>query len=148
MNTLIGHNNPSGRLPYTLYPVSYNLNSNHPCSVCSRYLFIICEQANMTQQRKINDYDLRSHEGLTYQWYTGALSGPALHQFGEGLSYTRFIFTWHDPPPTSVSTTGAHDELQYSVKVKNVGQRDGATAVLAFVVADGRMAPLRKLVGF
>lgn len=59
VNTIVGINNPSGRLPYTLYP------------------------ANMTAQRKINDYGLRSVEGLTYKWYSGRLSGPALWEFGE-----------------------------------------------------------------
>lgn len=32
--------------------------------------------------------------------------------------------------------------------MKNVGQRDGATAVLAFVTGNGRTAAIRKLVGF
>jgi hypothetical protein len=45
INTIVGSNNPSGRLPYTLYP------------------------SNMTTLRKINDYDLRSYDGLTYKWY-------------------------------------------------------------------------------
>ena len=95
VNTLIGSNNPSGRLPYTLYP------------------------ANMTAVRKINEYDLRAHEGLTYQWYSGSVSGPALWEFGAGGSYTNFSFTWQTPPQRVVSTVAdAETELSYSVTVR------------------------------
>ena len=125
VNTLVGLNNPSGRLPYTLYP------------------------ANMTVQRKINEYDLRSHDGLTYQWYTGRLSGPALWSFGEGGSYTTFNYTWSSPPPTAIATSQLYEELTYSVRVDNTGNRDGATTVLAFATGgDGQATPLQKLVGF
>ena len=95
INTVVGRNNPSGRLPYTLYP------------------------SNMTTHRKINDYDLRSYDGLTYKWYTGRLSGPALWEFGAGLSFTNFTFMWSKQEEATgvqtLHTTEASTELSWKV---------------------------------
>jgi hypothetical protein len=118
VRTIVGLNNPSGRLPYTLYP------------------------ANMTAARKINDYGLRNFEGLTYKWYTGRISGPALWSFGEGGSYTTFSFRWSsnnadEEGDLVLSTTAAAAEeqaepwqplLSHTVVVTNTGKRPGAMA--------------------
>ena len=128
INTIVGSNNPSGRLPYTLYP------------------------SNMTTHRKINDYDLRSYDGLTYKWYTGKISGPALWEFGAGFSFTNFNFTWSNQEEGAIQTlltTQASMQLAWKVVVTNTGKRAGTVAVLAFVEGgDGVKTPLRSLVGF
>jgi|EP01047_Picozoa_sp_COSAG01_P068728 hypothetical protein len=129
ISTIVGNNNPSGRLPYTLYPLS------------------------MTTHRKINDYDLRSFDGLTYKWYTGKLSGPALWEFGAGFTFTNFTFAWRKQEQAisvqTLHTTEAPVELSWKVVVSNTGKRAGAVAALAFVEGgDGVETPLRSLVGF
>jgi len=126
VRTLFGLNNPSGRLPYTLY------------------------SKNMVSHRNIHEMDLRSHEGLTYRWYTGKLSGPALWSFGDGGSYTSFHFEWiKGPRQVAISADAGIIPLSYVVRVSNVGNVPGSTPALAFVEGgDGVVAPLRALVGF
>jgi len=94
--------------------------------------------------------DLRSHEGLTYRWYTGKLSGPPLWSFGEGGSYTSFRFEWiRGPRQIAILADAGSTPLSYDVRVSNVGNVQGSTPVLAFVEGgDGHVAPLRALVGF
>jgi len=126
VRTLVGLNNPSGRLPYTLYP------------------------KNVISHRNIHEMDLRSHEGLTYRWYTGKLSGPALWNFGEGGSYTSFRFEWiRGPTKIAILAESGVAPLRYVVRVFNTGHVSGSTPVLAFIEGgDGQVAPLRALVGF
>lgn len=110
----------------------------------------------VTSQRDMLDMDLRSHEGLTYKWYSGKFSGPALWEFGYGLSYTNFTYQWMESHPnllTHASTTAmasqAQDSLSYAVNVTNTGPYAGATTVLGFIEGgDGVTRPFRALFGF
>jgi beta-glucosidase-like glycosyl hydrolase len=128
VNTLLGIANPSGRLPYTMYPNAVTIN------------------------RKMTDMDLRSVEGLTYKWYTGNTSGPPLYEFGFGMSYTSFKVEWSDiqgPAVTQLSVAdAATSELSYCVNVTNTGEREGSYSVLAFVEGDGVLRPIKSLFGF
>lgn len=127
----------------------------------------------------------RGYPGRTYRFYTG----PTIHAFGHGLSYTQFTHTLaHAPAQLTVrlSTSSASASASASaasllnatrpsravrvaharcegltvpvhVDVRNVGDRDGAHAVLVYHVAPssssssapaGTDAPARQLVAF
>jgi hypothetical protein len=100
----------------------------------------------------------KGYPGRTYRFYTG----PTIHPFGHGLSYTKFTHTLaHAPAQLSVRLTGHHAATASSlnttthlgraaadvrvsharceglsipvhVDVKNVGDRDGAHTVLVY----------------
>jgi len=127
INTLLGVSNPSGRLPYTMYPNT------------------------MTKNRKVTDMDLRSVEGVTYKWYTGHISGPPVFEFGFGLSYTTFKVEWGDQRHLALHQLAASEpdaKLEYCVNVTNTGQRRGAFSVLGFVNGDGSVRPFKSLFAF
>ena len=117
VDALTGAYNPGGKLPYTNYI-----------------------EENFSQQRDIRNTDLASGSGLTYQYYTGS----TLFDFGWGLSFTEFTYTWASGGQTAVT-------------VKNTGAVAGDAVVLAFVhdpnlpKATGLSAlraPLKRLAGF
>ena len=131
-DVLFGNVNPSGRLPNTVYPAEYI-------------------------KRSYFDMNLRDNGGCTYQHYTG----DALWEFGFGLSYTTFNYTWssgsigtdengvyrvHSSLAASVSDT----PLMYTVRVKNTGKVGGADSVLGFLKSSGEQpdAPIRELFDF
>ncbi|XP_065884016.1 uncharacterized protein [Dysidea avara] len=119
---IYGDVNPSGRLPYTIYPKDY------------------------VNQISFFDMGMRSKPGGTYKFYTG----DAVYPFGYGLSYTTFSFSWSEleklPPQLQVL-----DELstvQYQVTVTNTGSRSGTVAVLAYMTYSDVNAPMKQLFGF
>ncbi|KAH7104540.1 beta-xylosidase [Auriculariales sp. MPI-PUGE-AT-0066] len=135
VNILTGKAAPAGRLPSTQYPGSY---------IDLAY----------------TDINLRpssSSPGRTYQWYTGT----AVYEFGYGLHYTTFSFSWAKPPPktfniaTLTTKRGAKfldNEVMHSFKVKitNTGKVASDYVALLFVKtkAGPQPAPLKSLIGF
>ena len=70
-SVIFGQYNPGGRLPITFYPATY------------------IDQVAMT------DMSMRpssTNPGRTYKFYTG----QAVYEFGYGLSYTNFSYTWYN----------------------------------------------------
>ena len=129
-DVLYGKVNPSGRLPYTVYPADYI-------------------------KRSYFDMNLRGNGGCTYQYYTG----NALWEFGYGLSYTTFSYTWTEGSIAEnvfeVSSSLAASEvgdtpLVYTVVVKNIGSVAGADSVLGFLKSTNQSsdAPIRELFDF
>lgn len=72
------------------------------------------------------DYNMRAGKGFTYRYY----NGNALYPFGHGLSYTRFEYSDLKIDKTTLSK---EDEVTVSVKVKNVGDRDGEEVVQLYI---------------
>lgn len=140
LHTLTGKNNPSGKLPTTVYPASF------------------------VDNRSFFDMDMRSVDGITYQWYRK----DPLYEFGQGLSYTTFTYEWLDQQEeaqkASLSALKLRHEnaltskersleesgaLLYTVKVTNTGQTKGDAIVLGFITGgDGCTQPLKKLFDF
>ena len=135
---IIGQYNPGGRLPITFYPASY---------VDTVSMF---------------DMQMRSspaNPGRTYKFYTG----KAIFEFGYGLSYTTFNYSWSNDSVNSVLSIGSVMKnnhygkklrLQlYRVNVTNTGERAGDDVVLAFITPPRTSLldpspPIKKLFGF
>ena len=121
---LWGDVNPSGVLPFTIYPESF---------------------VNKVQ---LTDMSMAAGGvGRTYRFYTGEPLWP----FGFSSSYSNFTTTWHPQQRTekkrSISPAAAAD-ASFVVEVTNHGPRDGAKAVLAFVHTNGTDGtPLNTLFG-
>lgn len=101
---LAGDENFSGRLPYT-YPRNTNSFTTYDCKVCEN------------RETIEGIYNYGAHTNV--QWW-----------FGEGLSYTQFEYSDFS---VDKSQFGADDDLHFSVKVTNTGDRKGKEAVLLFV---------------
>jgi hypothetical protein len=125
---IFGKFNPSGRLPVTYYPADY------------------------VNQLSFFNMSMRDPPGRTYKFYTGT----PVFEFGHGLSYTTFTFTWSALPDgsTGVVVTLTCSELMrrghvdYRVMVTNTGKIGGGVSAVAFVSSDVPGAPLKELFGF
>ncbi|XP_064404909.1 uncharacterized protein LOC135350121 [Halichondria panicea] len=131
---LVGMVNPSGRLPFTMYPKDY------------------------VNQISMFDMSMRISPGRSYKFYTGT---PVFH-FGDGLSYTTFSYKWSASPtveeaPVQYSKSGGlvvsreslrRAQIDYEVEVTNTGSRGGAVSVLAFMTSSEQGAPMKQLFDF
>ncbi|MEB0075779.1 beta-glucosidase BglX [Pseudomonas sp. CCI3.2] len=126
-DVLFGDYNPSGKLPITFprsvgqIPSYYNhLNTGRPF--------------------------VPGHSRTFSSLYYDQLDGP-LYPFGYGLSYTDFSLSDVTLSTTALSRDGA---LDASVRVKNTGQRDGATVVQLYIqqVLGSISRPVKELKGF
>jgi hypothetical protein len=125
---LFGGFNPSGRLPVTYYPADY------------------------VNQISFFDMSMRDPPGRTYKFYTGT----PVFEFGSGLSYTTFSFVWSELPEGSTDeglTLSCREligrgQVDYRVKVTNVGRTAGGVSALAFVSSEVKGGPLKELFGF
>lgn len=135
---IFGQYNPAGRLPMTIYPADY------------------------VNQVSMFDMQMRpsaTSPGRTYRFYTG----QAVYEFGTGLSYSNFIYTWANN--TRVSSylirtlmKNTYDEKRVvednlRVNVTNIGPMAGDDVVLAYVkspqiLPNGQTPPIKQLFGF
>ena len=99
-DVLFGDVNPSGKLPFT-YPRTPN---------------------------GLINYDHKPFE--TENTAFGNLAFKPQFQFGDGMSYTTFVYS---DLRLGKNTISANDELPVSVTIKNSGRRAGKEAVLVFV---------------
>jgi hypothetical protein len=136
-SVIFGQYNPGGRLPITLYPSSY------------------------VDQVSMFDMQMRpspTNPGRTYKFY----SGKAVYEFGYGLSYTTFNYTWNnDSFISSYSIQSLMKNNQpddrdiicsFRVNVTNTGNMAGDDVVLAYVtlpnVNDDEIVAFKELFGF
>ena len=127
---LYGKVNPSGRLPFTMYPVDY------------------------VNQISFFNMSMRGHPGRTYKFYTGT----PVYAFGTGLSYTQFTYKWSmvsqqevlesDEPLTLTIDQLKLRDINYKAEVSNIGKMGGSTSVLAYITSDVPGAPLKQLFNF
>lgn len=126
---IYGDVNPSGVLPFTLYPEQY------------------------VDQVRMSNMSLRpglGNPGRTYRFY----SGTPLWPFGAGRSYTKFLVSWSQTPtvssPRAIPTAQA-DALKWSILVKNTGDRAGSKVIMGFLgrdpadLQDGEVVPRPSL---
>ncbi|KAL6653715.1 hypothetical protein ACP70R_008639 [Stipagrostis hirtigluma subsp. patula] len=85
-DVIFGQHNPGGKLPVTWYPQDY------------------LQKVPMTNMAMRAD-PARGYPGRTYRFYTG----PTIHPFGHGLSYTKFTHALaHAPAQLTVQLSGGH----------------------------------------
>ncbi len=126
---LYGKVNPSGRLPFTMYPADYYVN-----------------------QISFFNMSMRASLGRTYKFYTGA----PVYAFGTSLSYTQFTYSWSklprggfgDEPLTLTFEQLKLSDVNYEAQVSNTGKMTGSTSVLAFISSDVPGAPMKQLFSF
>jgi len=139
-DVIFGNYNPGGRLPYTVYPADY------------------------VNQVSMFDMQMRPstqppNPGRTYKFYTG----ESVYNFGDGMSYTTFSYTWNPASATGSAEIGttyfttqqllqahlATDDNSYSVTVTNTGNIAGDDVVLCFITfPQAPEYPIQQLVGF
>jgi hypothetical protein len=135
---VFGQYNPGGRLPLTFYPGSY---------VDAVSMFDMQMRPSPT------------NPGRTYKFYTG----QAVYEFGSGLSYTTFNYSWSNNSINSIVSIESlmrnnYDAKKvrahlYRVNVTNTGSVLGDDVVLAFITPPtvsmtGQTPPIKKLFGF
>ena len=134
---VFGQYNPAGRLPTTIYPSSY--------------------------VNEVSMFDMRmrpslNNPGRTYKFYTG----KPVYEFGYGLSYTKFDYTWNNQTFNSFYSIETLMKDNYKnnrivvslirVDVTNTGNMAGDEIVLAYVtppnIANAQIVPFKQLFGF
>ena len=138
-NVMFGKYNPGGRLPITFYPASY---------VDAVSMFDMQMRPSST------------NPGRTYKFYTG----QPVFEFGYGLSYTTFSYSWYNDSNESVISIDSLSEQNnvhekqviaqmYRVNVTNTGPVAGDDVVPGFVTQPNASLfdpspPLKRLFGF
>jgi beta-D-xylosidase 4 len=137
-NVIFGQYNPAGRLPMTIYPASY---------VDAVSMFDMRMRPSATSP------------GRTYKFYTG----QAVYEFGTGLSYTTFVYSWSDRRsissyPILALLHNNYDsksvvDVDLRVNVTNTGTMAGDDVVLALVEPPqgphpDQTPPMKQLFGF
>jgi hypothetical protein len=135
---IFGQYNPAGRLPITFYPEAF------------------ADTVDMT------DMQMRpssTNPGRTYKFYTG----QAVYEFGTGLSYTTFAYSWSNGSSISSYEIQSLMKRNYNehkllihqlrVNVTNTGTMEGDDVVLAFIKPpqepiNGQTPPIKQLCGF
>lgn len=136
-DVITGAASPAGRLPITQYP------------------------ANFVDQVGMTDMSLRPssvNPGRTYKWYSGT---PVL-EFGHGLHFTTFNFSWQTQPimryniQQLISAAGDSGPLDraafdtFRVLVQNTGNRTSDYVALLFLSGNGGPIPrpIKSLISF
>ncbi|KAK7056457.1 hypothetical protein VNI00_003012 [Paramarasmius palmivorus] len=127
---------PAGRLPLTQYPASY---------------------VNQVAMTNMNLRPGNSNPGRTYKWY----NGQAVYEFGTGLHYTTFAFSWASGGSSyniqnlvSAASGAIHLDLgvldTFGVTVSNTGSRASDYVALLFsrTTAGPQPAPKKELVSY
>ncbi len=137
-SVIFGQYNPAGRLPITFYPASY---------VDAVSMFDMQMRPSPT------------NPGRTYKFYTG----QPIYEFGFGLSYTTFAYSWSNDSSISSYSIDTLFKSNYSerralvysfrVNVTNTGSMVGDDVVLAFITPPRSSIkdpspPIKQLFGF
>ncbi|HEY2547540.1 MAG TPA: glycoside hydrolase family 3 C-terminal domain-containing protein, partial [Candidatus Acidoferrum sp.] len=138
-NILLGHVNPSGKLPMT-FPKS-EADLPHP-QLVKPGPGQTGEAAVMKTGEAKATFSVKYDEGLKvgYKWYD-AEKKPVLFPFGYGLSYTTFSY--------SGLKVNTGKERTVSFTVKNTGRRDGAEIAEVYAaLPESAGEPPKRLVGW
>ncbi|MBF4471338.1 glycoside hydrolase family 3 C-terminal domain-containing protein [Flavobacterium sp. HJJ] len=126
---LAGDVNPSGKLTFT-FPVKLNDNGAHA----------------LGQFPGGDEVTYKEGIFVGYRWAEKQKIKP-LFPFGHGLSYTTFEYGKVTADKKQLSSG---DQITFSVKVKNTGNRDGAEIVQLYIsdLKSSLVRPIKELKGF
>ena len=128
-NVLVGDVNPSGKLTFT-FPVKLSDNGAHALGEFP------------------GGDEVTYKEGIFvgYRWTDKQKTKP-LFSFGHGLSYTTFGYGKVTADKKQIS---ANDQITFSVKVKNTGNREGSEIVQLYIsdLKSSLPRPIKELKGF
>jgi len=123
-NVLFGDCNPSGKLPYTIFPKDY-VNQ--------------LPLTDMTMSFDVNKY----YPGRTYRYFIDL----PLWSFGFGMSYTTFDITWDDSD--MIMESQSEGPIYFEANVTNIGQVAGSEVVMVFIeFKNDPKNELKRLFGF
>ncbi len=136
---MFGDYNPGGRLPITFYLASY---------------------ADHIGMKTMQMRPTPTNPGRTYKFY----DGETAYEFGHGLSYTTFTYSWYNDSSESIITIQSLSKqinsyekevlVQiYRINVTNTGSLSGDDVVLGFVIPSNTSIndpspPLKRLFAF
>ena len=132
---LMGDVNPSGRLPFT-FPARLE---DVPAHSVGEYF--------ADRSKKV--VDMKYNEGIFvgYRWTDKQKKVKPLFPFGHGLSYTTFVYS---RPIADKKIISVNDEINFTVTVKNTGEREGHEVVQLYI-SDKKSSlprPVKELKGF
>ena len=132
---LMGDVNPSGRLPFT-FPARLE---DVPAHSVGEYF--------ADRSKKV--VDMKYNEGIFvgYRWTDKQKKVKPLFPFGYGLSYTTFVYS---RPIADKKIISVNDEINFTVTVKNTGEREGHEVVQLYI-SDKKSSlprPVKELKGF
>ena len=132
---LMGDVNPSGRLPFT-FPARLE---DVPAHSVGEYF--------ADRSKKV--VDMKYNEGIFvgYRWTDKQKKVKPLFPFGHGLSYTTFVYR---RPIADKKIISVNDEINFTVTVKNTGEREGHEVVQLYI-SDKKSSlprPVKELKGF
>ena len=136
---LAGDVNPSGKLPFT-FPVALN---DVPAHKLGGY------PGEKRANEDIWDMEYKESIFVGYRW-NDKEKVKALFPFGHGLSYTTFEIGKLQADKKEMSAAAADDAINFTVKVKNTGNRKGAEVVQLYI-ADKKSylpRPVKELKAF
>jgi hypothetical protein len=138
-SVVFGQYNPAARLPITFYPASY-----------------VNEVSMLDMRMRPSNVS----PGRSYKFYTG----QPVYEFGYGLSYTTFSYTWYNDStivPYSIDSLMINKKYDtedilvesFRVNVTNTGTVAGDDVVLAYIIPpqvlhNGETSPIKQLFGF
>ncbi|MDL2247343.1 glycoside hydrolase family 3 C-terminal domain-containing protein [Bacteroides sp. OttesenSCG-928-J23] len=142
-SVLVGDANPSGKLPMT-FPAKLEDVGAHKLG---EYPGNAAQLAN-SKSRK-DTIDITYNEGIFvgYRWADMQKKVKPLFAFGHGLSYTTFEYA---KPAADKKTIASDETITFTVKVKNIGSREGQEIVQLYI-SDKKSSlprPVKELKGF
>ena len=128
-NVLVGDVNPSGKLTFT-FPVKLNDNGAHALGEFPGGDEVTYKESIFVGYR-----------------YADKQKAKPLFSFGHGLSYTTFEYGKVSADKKQMS---AGDQITFSVKVKNTGNREGSEIVQLYIsdLKSSLPRPIKELKGF
>ena len=128
-NVLVGDVNPSGKLTFT-FPVKLNDNGAHALGEFPGGDEVTYKESIFVGYR-----------------YADKQKAKPLFSFGHGLSYTTFEYGKVTADKKQMS---AGDQITFSVKVKNIGNREGSEVVQLYIsdLKSSLPRPIKELKGF
>ena len=141
---LLGEINPSGKLPFT-FPVKLDDVAAHKLGEYPGNKEEL-EKAGNNSNAIIN---VTYHDDIYvgYRWMDMQKKTKPLFPFGHGISYTTFQY---DKPTVNKKNISEGEEITFSVKVKNTGDREGQEVVQLYI-SDKKSSlprPVKELKGF